>query len=180
EPVLESLWSASKQGLPPTEPDARAAALAAAHASTPAVVHLDALGRAFRTIEDNGTAGQYATTVALDIEGNPLAITDARGVVVQRNVFGMGGHKLRQESPDAGKRWMLADVMGALLRAWDERGFTRRAKYDALRRVTHLMVQAGGGDEMLVERAVYGEALGATASVASNLRGKVYQRYDGA
>ena len=43
------------------------------------------------------------------------------------------------------------------LRAWDELGRARRARYDALRRPTHLYV-AVGGPERLQEFTVYGEA----------------------
>jgi len=179
--VLESAWYAKRQQLPTTDPERRAADATAAHANTPAVKYMDALGRAFKTVEDNGSAGQYVTAVTLDIEGNVRAITDARGVVVQESLFGMGGHKLYQKSCDAGERWMLADAGGAMLRAWDGRGFTRRAEYDAARRPTHAWVlpPGTGAAEMLVERTVYGEALGSSAAT-SNLLGKVYLRYDGA
>jgi RHS repeat-associated protein len=184
-PADESLWYAARKNLDhDTDPEGRAAHLAAAHAGTPAVVHMDALGRAFKTTEDNGTAGQYTTTVTLDVEGNALAITDARGVVVQQSVFAMGGRKLYQTSCDAGDRWMLADIGGGMLRGWDGRGFTRRVEYDAARRVTHAWVlaagtSAAGAAELLVERTVYGEALGAGAATV-NLRGRPYQKYDGA
>ena len=43
------------------------------------MAHLDALGRTFLTIEDNGAAGIHATRLTLDLEGNPLRITDAHG-----------------------------------------------------------------------------------------------------
>ena len=178
--VLESAWYQERQGLDPqNDPEGRAAKLAAAHANTPAVMHLDALGRTFRAIEDNGPAGQYATTTTFDVEGNPLAITDARGVVAMQRRFGMGKHQLWQKSCDAGERWMLADVGGAVLRGWDGRGFTRRAVYDEARRATHLYAQPAGGVEMLVERTVYGEALG-NGAAAGNQRAKVYQHFDGA
>jgi RHS repeat-associated protein len=179
--VLESVWYQDRQGLDPIhDPEGRAAHLAAAHANTPAVVHLDALGRTFRTIEDNGPAGQYATTVTLDIEGSALTITDARDVVAMQHRFGMGGHKLWQKSCDAGEWWALADAGGAMLWALDERGFTRRAVYDEARRPTHLYVQPESGPELLVERIIYGEALGLAAATTLNHRGRVYQHYDGA
>lgn len=177
--VLASIWYQQRQLLDPGDPERQAAVLAAAHANTPTVVHLDALGRPFQTIEDNAAAGEYATTSALDIEGNPLQITDARDVLVMQHRFGMGGQKLWQKSCDAGQRWMLADVRGAMLRAWDERGFTRRATYDDARRPTHLYVLPPSGPELLVERTVYGEVLGVSAA-ATNHRGRVYQHYDGA
>ena len=176
--VADSLWYASRASLPADHPERQAADKAYLHRDTPSVVHLDALGRPFKTIEDNGAAGQYATTVELDIEGNTLSITDHREVIVQESKFAMGGIKLWQKSCDAGERWMLGDVGGALLRAWDQRGFTRRAQYDGGRRPTHLWVQAGSANEILVERTVYGESL--ANPEALNHRGKVYQHYDGA
>ncbi|XXT18151.1 hypothetical protein WME94_48770 [Sorangium sp. So ce429] len=57
--VLESAWYAARQALPTGAPERRAAELAAAHAGTPAVSHLDALGRVFRAVADNGAEGQY-------------------------------------------------------------------------------------------------------------------------
>jgi RHS repeat-associated protein len=178
--VLDSAWYQDRKALDPnTDPQGRAAALAAAHANTPGITHLDALGRAVRTIEDNGPAGQYTTTTALDIEGNPLTVTDARDIVAMRHRFGMERQKLWQNSCDAGERWMLTDAGGEMLRGWDGRGFTRRAVYDVARRVTHRHVQPAGGAEFLTERIVYGEALGDQAA-ASNHRGKAYQHFDGA
>jgi RHS repeat-associated protein len=175
----ESLWYQARKGLDPVaDPDGRAAALAHAHRETPGVAHLDALGRTFLTIEDNGAAGSYATRLTLDVEGNPLVITDARGNEAMRHVFAMGGRALWQKSCDAGQRWMLGDVGGAPLRAWDERGHTKRATYDAARRPTHAYVQQGSAVEQLVGRTVYGE--GHPSAAALNLRGKAYQVYDGA
>ena len=95
-----------------------------------------------------------------------------------RYKFAMGGRALRQKSCDAGKRRMLADVAGAPLRAWDDRGHTKRATYDAARRSTHAYVQQGTAAEQLVGRTVYGEAHPSAAAL--NLRGKAYQVYDGA
>ncbi|MFT3771558.1 MAG: SpvB/TcaC N-terminal domain-containing protein [Minicystis sp.] len=180
--VAESAWYAERSTLDPDEDaEKRAADKAYAHRDTPSIVHLDALGRPFQTIEDNGGTSQYATTVARDIEGNVLSVTDHRGVVVQQSTYAMGGRRLTQTSCDAGTRWMLADVEGSLLRAWDQRGFTRRAQYDVGRRPTHLWVlpPGTGATEMLVERTVYGESLD-TAAAASNLRGRVYMHHDGA
>ncbi|MEO5726169.1 MAG: toxin, partial [Byssovorax sp.] len=105
-------------------------------------------------------------------------ITDARQNTAMQHIFGMGGRALWQKSCDAGQRWMLADVGGAPLRAWDERGHTKRATYDVARRATHAYVQQGAGAEQLVARTVYGEAHPDAAAL--NLRGKAYQVYDGA
>jgi RHS repeat-associated protein len=177
--VVESLWYQARKSLDPIgDPEGRAAALAYAHRGTPGVAHLDALGRTFLTLEDNGASGRYATRLTLDLEGNPVVITDARGNEAMQRVFAMGGRVLWQKSCDAGQRWMLGDVGGAPLRAWDERGHTKRATSDARRRVTHAYVQQGAATEQLVGRMVYGEAHPSAATL--NLRGKAYQVYDGA
>jgi RHS repeat-associated protein len=176
--VVESLWYQDRQAPGTPASEQLAATNAAAHANTPSVVHLDPLGRAFLTVEDNGTVGKYPTRVALDVEGNPLAITDARGVQAQTSVFAMGGQKVHEKSCDAGEHWALADVAGGLLRAWDGPDVAWRAKYDELRRVTHLFAQQGADDEILAERTVYGEKVQSAAAL--NLRGKLYQSYDGA
>ena len=100
-------------------------------------------------------------------------IPSARQNTAMQHIYGMGGRALWQKSCDAGERWMLGDVGGALLRAWDERLHTKRATYDAMRRATHQYVQQGAGAEQLVGRTVYGEAHPNAAAL--NLRGKAYQ-----
>ncbi|XXT18147.1 hypothetical protein WME94_48750 [Sorangium sp. So ce429] len=176
--ALESSWYAARQALPAGDPERRAAELAAAHAGTPAVSHLDALGRVFRAVADNGAEGQYVTQSTLDIEGQPLAITDARGNQAMQHRFGLGGQLLYQQSNDGGERWMLAGATGQRVRAWNGRGFVYRSSYDGLRRPTHEHVQLGSGSERLVRRYVYGEAH--PQATALNLRGRPYQVYDGA
>ncbi|AUX35897.1 MULTISPECIES: SpvB/TcaC N-terminal domain-containing protein [Sorangium] len=176
--VLESAWYAARQALAAGDPERRAANLAAAHAGTPAVSLLDALGRVFRVVADNGAEGQYVTQSTLDIEGQPLAITDARGNVAMQHRFGLGGQLLYQNSNDGGERRMLAGATGQRLRAWNGRGFAYRSSYDGLRRPTHEHVQLGSGSERAARRYVYGEAHPQATSL--NLRGRPYQVYDGA
>src|SRR5690606_17003688 len=69
----------------PSLPTERAAWLAAQHAATPTVIHLDTLGRPFLSVAHNvtGTGTSrvhefYRTRTELDIQGNTLAIYDAR------------------------------------------------------------------------------------------------------
>lgn len=174
---------------------------------TPTVAHLDILGRTFLTIADNGINKQgerqlYSTHVELDIEGNQLAITDGRGnqimvnAIVQKDEqgkpvrddqgkfvlvgrgFDLLGHNLYSYSADAGERWLLNNVAGKPMRQWNGRGFQIRTTYDKLQRPSRLFVQEGTKTEVLAERTVYGEEL--PDAVAHNLRGKVYQQYDGA
>ncbi|MBD1930315.1 MULTISPECIES: SpvB/TcaC N-terminal domain-containing protein [Cyanophyceae] len=191
-------WHSEYSGSPDAEKQ-RAAIKAAAHAATPAIAHLDTLGRTFLTIADNGAVGKYETRVELDLEGNTVAVIDARNnavmiyAVVQKDAdgkpvkdtngkpiaigraFDLLGHNLCSYSIDAGDRWMLNNVAGNPIRGWDSRGFVRRLTYDALQRPLALFVQDAQG-EKLVEQTVYGEAQGS----ATNHRGQVYQVFDGA
>ena len=54
--------------------------------------------------------------------------------------YDMLGNRIHQASMEAGERWMLNDVAGKPIRAWDSRGFMRRMTYDELRRPTGLFV----------------------------------------
>lgn len=176
--VTQSRWYADRQGLPATSPDARAAQLALAHANTPTVACQDTLGRTFLIIADNGGAVTYATHLTLDIAGNQRSLSDARLNQALASDFDMLRRPLHTASPDAGERWLLADVAGKPLRGWDSRGFATRHTYDPLRRPARLYVQQGATPENLAELLVYGEAH--PSAVALNLRGRVYQGYDGA
>jgi RHS repeat-associated protein len=154
-----------------------AALKAGAHAGTSAVAYLDTLGRAFLTIADNGpaSADKYATRVEIDIEGNQRSVTDALGRIVMTYDYDMLSTRIHQSSMEAGERWMLNDVIGKPIRAWDIRGFTRRMIYDELHRPTRLFVTENGV-KRLAERTIYGESQGA----ANNHRTRVFQVFDGA
>jgi RHS repeat-associated protein len=176
--VLESEWYAARQNLPVNDPERKAAVAAAAHANTPAVVHLDTLGRTFLTIADNGAAGKHETRVELDIEGNQRSVTNARHRKILTQDFDMLGTVTHSSSVDAGERWMLNHAAVKPIRRWDSRDHRIRTSYDALQRPTHLFVREGTNAEVLAERSIYGEAHPEAASL--NLRGKLYKHYDGA
>jgi RHS repeat-associated protein len=175
-------WHAQRIGNQLGPAERKAADKAAAHANTPTVAHFDALGRPFLTISHNRyeRGGQirdeeYATRVELDIEGNQRAVVDAKDRVVMRYDYDMLGNRIHQASMEAGERWMLSDVVGNPIRAWDSRGFVRKMTYDELRRPTELYVTENRPPR-LAEKTVYGEAQGA----AKNHRTRVYQVCDGA
>jgi len=150
------------------------------HAATPTVAHADALGRTFLTVARNrfvrnGSTVEesYATRVILDIEGNQREVIDAKDRIVMRYDYDLLGNRIHQASQEAGERWVLNDVTGKPIRAWDSRGFARRLTYDELRRPTGLFVTENGA-ERLAERTEYGEGQGE----ATNHRGKVYRQFD--
>jgi len=59
----------------------------------------------------------------------------------------MAGIRVHQANMEAGERWMLNDVTGKAIRAWDSRGLARRMTYDQLRRLTELFVTENGTND---------------------------------
>lgn len=187
-------WHAQRQGSALGVQEKSAADKAAAHADTPATAHFDTLGRPFLTLADNGPdpaqPGQhrlFATRVELDIEGNQRAVQDAmeqasdpRGRIVMRYAYDMLGNRIHQRSMEAGVRWILNDVAGKPIRAWDSRGHSVRTEYDPLRRPLRPFVSGANPanlhQELLTERLVYGEQH--PDAVLRNLRGKLYLHLD--
>jgi RHS repeat-associated protein len=156
---------------------------AAAHARTPSTAFFDVLGRPFLTIAHNGldqagTPIRYRTGLELDIEGNQREVFDARGRVVMRLDYDMLGNRVHSASMEAGERWVLNDVAGQPVLAWDSRGHTLRNEYDALRRPTYVYLTAPNGSELLVQGTVYGEMQ--LDPEKTNLRGKVFRVHDAA
>ena len=165
------------------EAEKQAAAKAAKHANTPTVAHFDTPGRTFLTVADNGldqngTEQKYLTCVDLDIEGNQRKVIDALGRTVMTYDYDMLGNVIHTESMDAGKRWMLNNVAGNPIRLWDSRSHEINYIYDALLRPTHVFVSTENAPSVLTERMVYGE--GHPSAEILNLRGNIYQQYDGA
>ena len=182
-------WYEQRIGLPPGDRDRVAAEQAAVHRQTPTIAHLDVMGRPFLTVAQNRflraaavVEESYASRIEIDIEGNQREVRNAvvqngdrRGRVVMRYDYDMLGNRIHQASVEAGERWMVEDVTGKLIRAWDSRMLARRISYDELRRPTGVFVTQDG-TERQTEGTVYGEAQGA----ARNHRTRVYQSYDSA
>lgn len=177
------------------------------HANTPTIAHFDALGRPFFTLahngfEPDGTPILFPTRVELDIEGNQREVRDAidqngdpQGRIVMRYDYsiagpekekGATGNRIHQASMEAGERWMLNDVTGKPIRAWDSRGRSMRTDYDELRRPLQSFVIGADvqhpASEIRFEETVYGESTTSGLTVAqvlqANLRGKPYKHYD--
>jgi RHS repeat-associated protein len=182
--VLASIWFARRTDT--SRPDFinnayqhEAALLAKDHANTPAVAHLDALGRVFLAEANNGVAGVYLTRIDLDIEGNQRSVTDAKGRKVMEYRYNMNGETIQTISMDAGKRWMLTNALGNPLRTWDERGHEFQYFYDALHRPTESKILGGDGTMALdhvFEKIEYGESQPTPES--KNLQGQVFRHYD--
>jgi RHS repeat-associated protein len=202
-------WHAQRIGGAMGTHEQNAAQRAAAHADTPTTAHFDALGRPFLTVARNrvvcpdhdldGTEDSFATRVELDLEGNQRAVRDERkppvnhlptGAIEQRIVmryaYDMLGNRIHQLSMEADARWMLNDVAGNPIRAWDSRGHNLTTTYDALRRPVEQTVRGTTAEsdprtlnrDMLVEKIEYGEGIG--NAEALNLRTRIYRHFDSA
>jgi RHS repeat-associated protein len=154
----------------------QAAVQAAAHQMTPAVAHLDALGRPFLSVADNAPAGKYLSRVELDVEGNLLSSIDALGRTIVVNHYDMLGNRLHQIDMDAGACWLLNDAHNKALLAWDDRGRRFLTRYDPLRRPTESLLREGQQTEAVVGRTIYGET--APNPEVGNFRGRVIRVFD--
>ena len=169
------------------------------HADTPAIAHMDSLGRTFLTVAHNKFESKmsdgsvetveesYPTRIVLDIEGNQREVIDAKDRVVMRYDYDMLGSPIHFASMDAGERWMLSDVAGKPLHAWDARGHEFRTEYDQLHRPLNQFVRGTDGEQsdfrvldrdVLFQKTEYGE--GHANNVALNLRTRAFRSYDNA
>jgi RHS repeat-associated protein len=215
QPATWQTWHAQRIGGALGQDERNAAQRAAVHADTPSTAHFDALGRPFLTVARNrvvcpghnldGTEESFDTRVELDIEGNqravrdavthteardaagnPVVVDDPLGRIVMRYAYDMLGNRIHQLSMEAGARWMLKDVAGKPIRAWDSRGHEFSHKYDPLRRPVEQTVRGTTPDsdprtlgrDRLVDKIQYGESLAIAESL--NLRTRIYKHSDSA
>jgi RHS repeat-associated protein len=217
QPATWQTWHAQRIGGAMGTHERDAAQRAYTHADTPTTAHFDALGRPFLTVARNrvvcvghdldGTEDSFATRVELDIEGNQRAVRDERKLpvnhlptgtleqrIVMRYAYDMLGNRIHQLSMEAGARWMLNDVAGKPIRAWDSRGHNFVTTYDALRRPVEQTVRGTTADsdprtlnrDIWVDKIEYGEpptnATDAQEREAQrlNLRTRIYRHSDSA
>lgn len=194
-------WYQQRIGLPANDPERIVADKASPHANTPTTAYFDSLGRPFLTVDHNkvvclnhdldGVEDKFRTRVELDIEGNQREVYDERrlpdanglplGPLEQRFVmrydYDMLGNRIHQASMESGERWMLNDVTGKPIRAWDGRGHEFQTAYDQLRRpVDSYLLNDGSSEKIKIGRTVYGES--APNPEVNNVRGKLIELFD--
>ena len=121
----------------------------------------------------------------------PSTAGDPLGRIVMRYAYDMLGNRIHQLSMEAGARWMLNDVAGKPIRAWDSRGHNFRTAYDALRRPVEQTVRgtdAPDSDPRTLEprhpgrqdriRRAASDSPGSRAAL--NLRTRIYRHFDSA
>lgn len=179
--VLDSQWYADRVTAPlngiATPEEIAAANKAAAHAGTPGISYLDSLGRTFMAVADNGAGIKFKFFTGLNITGQALSVTDARGNVVIRSKYSMLGIPLYSQTAEAGQRWNITDVVGKPLRGFDDKGNVLRYIYDNLHRPLQILIKAGAAPEISTDKTTYGE--GQSNDKEHNLRGKIYQQFTG-
>lgn len=163
----------------------QAAHKAAVHYNTPAVTHADGLGRAFYAVSHNRFVDHvtlaltelfYETDTLLDIEGNATQVVDPRGNSVVTYAYDMLGNRDHTGSMDAGEKWILNDCNGKQIYAFDSKGQTFHALYDAARRPLKSLVQKGAAAPIMYDRITYGE--GQLTDQTLNLRGRMFEHRD--
>mgnify|MGYP003580486834 CR=1 FL=1 len=187
--VKDSRWYAERIALPDGNAEKKAARKTEPHAGTPSYIFLDPLARSVLAVDHNrfndetGSLKEefYYTFSALDIEGNLLSMTDARGNTVMRYRYNLLGQQVSQTGMDTGKRWTFNNVMGNPVKTWDERRHEFSFEYDELHRLISKHVKGGETAtplDHIYERIIYGE--GQPGDKQRNLRGKVFATYDSA
>lgn len=173
----------------PTDPDERAAWLAAKHYETPQVLNLDVLGRMYRTRDDNGSYDgvspsplYYDTVYDLDMEGKQRSYTNALSQTTtfqydMRTAGDGGGTLLVTSSPDSGSRTVLIDVSGKPLYAWDARGHFFEYFYDDLQRLVKSEVTVSGITSVR-EFRVYGDNCDYVSPETDNVNGQLIRVFD--
>lgn len=179
--LLGSDWYNARIGGALGLAEQRAAQQTLLHDSTPSQAHADARGGTVYTVGHNKFIDRTTAAVVeqflgtrtdTDIEGNVLALHDARGNVAMRYAYDMTGHQAFSASMDAGERRTLLNVMGSALHGWDAKGNRFHSVYDVLHRPVRQEVLDGAAVLRVTERILYG------TDPALNQNGLVVQRYD--
>ena len=164
-------------------PHERTAAIKASKdANTPTVAHFDSLGRTVLTVADNGDGQYLRTRSVLDIEGNQRAVIDPLDRVVMRYDYDMLGTRIHQASMEAGERWMLNDVVGKPVRAWNSRDLPSArntiicAAREVIRQTARTLPQRNSVRANDLWRQPGNRAL-RSAAQAANLHGKAFTAF---
>lgn len=161
----------------------QAAAKAAKHYGTPAISHLDSLGRAMYKVAWNkdllANDVFQETAINLDIKNNTTSVINELGAMVMQFKYDIAGNAVWQLSDESGSRITFFDALNSPLNQWDSRQQVFAFTYDDLQRPLTLTVTGGDGPtplNHLVTKTIYGE--GQAGDKTHNLRTKLFQQYD--
>jgi RHS repeat-associated protein len=179
--VKESRWYIER-GSPdpdlivePSDPEQRAAWLAAKHYDTPGISYTDSLGRAFYTTTVYGNGKTTSVFSEKDPVGRYARMYDQLGRMVSETYTNLLGKTIYAKSAEKGERWIFSDVMGRPVKTWVNDIRELRGTFDRLHRPVSRFVKENGV-EILFSHVVYGDILPDAAQ--RNMIGKAYQQYD--
>ena len=161
-----------------------AAMASAAIANTPSKSYMDAMGRECVKFETLCSAIQGSKAIKdkilrqasfVDIEGLPWKVVDTLGRTGSVMTYTIGKVPIKEVLMDAGEKWTLKAVDGALLRTWNGRNQVFRPVYDKIRRVYQLHLQ-DGVHEHLIEKTEFGDLL--PDGEANNSRNRIVESSD--
>ncbi|MCQ6557498.1 SpvB/TcaC N-terminal domain-containing protein [Paenibacillus mendelii] len=181
--VLGSSWYSDRGSPDPLnepeplqDPKRRAAWLAAKHADTPGITHLDSLGRIVCSVSDYGGGRTAAVRSDSDLSGRFSRLFDQIGREAASGFNGMSGIPMWSDSAERGRRWSFFNVLGALVKSWDQHGRRFRTEYDSLHRPVGIFAEEPGRGEFLFRYLLYGDRHPDARRL--NLLGVTHQVYD--
>ncbi|MGW0231444.1 SpvB/TcaC N-terminal domain-containing protein [Actinopolymorpha singaporensis] len=179
--VLDADWYAERGSPDPTaaepaDPQRRAAWLSAQHAGTPSTTYVDNLGRPAYAVSDHGGGVTTSMRSESDLTGRVFAVYDQLQRRISSGFVGMLGQPVYVEDAETGSRWTFVDVLGAVVRAWDDTGRTWRTAYDALHRPVGTYFTEPGRAEVQCTFLVYGDR--APDAARHNLLGAAHLIFD--
>ncbi|OFX84020.1 MAG: hypothetical protein A2W99_03275 [Bacteroidetes bacterium GWF2_33_16] len=180
--VQDSQWYADRgspdpAGAEPTDPEARAAWLAAKHYNTPGIAFSDSLGRTTYAITDYGNGKTTSVYSETDLAGRFSKVYDQLSRLVSEGYVNLLGQSIYGKTAEKGDRWIFTDVMGRLVRIWDNDVREMYSTFDKLHRPLSTFVKEGA-NEILFGHVVYGDLFADAEAKAKNLKGRAYQMYD--
>jgi RHS repeat-associated protein len=162
----------------PTDPELRAAWLAAKHYDTPGTIHSDSLGNPFYSITDYGNGKTTYVYSESDLARRFSKMYDQQERNVAESYTNLLGAEIYGKTAEKGEQWIFTDVIGRLVKVWDNDLREFRTTYDELHRPVSAFVKEGA-TEYLFNHILYGDYLFDDATAQSlNMKGRPYRIYD--
>lgn len=162
----------------PSDPEQRAAWLAAKHYDTPETVHTDSLINPFYTVDDYGGGKKARLYSESDLIGRYSLLFDQKERNVSASYSNLLGSTIYNRTDERGEQWMFADVIGRPVKVWDNDLREFRTTFDKLHRPVSSFVKEGAA-EYLFNHILYGDYVFDDADARNlNMKGRVYRMYD--
>ena len=161
---------------PLLDPEQRAAWLTAKHADTATSVYFDSLGRSVYTVADYGGGKTASVRVEQDLTGRYTSQFDQKQREIASGFTAMTGIPIYTKGAEHGQRWTFLNVLGMMVKSWNDQGRVLRTEYDTLHRPLGAFAKEANGQEVLFNYIVYGDRRPNAAQ--QNLLGVTHQTFD--